>query len=146
MAASNWTIYDQFKLKLGNKVVNLGSDTCKMALFTSTSNANTGSLATATYSNLTNEVANANGYTTAGVTLTSVTWTNASGTETFTCANASWNASGGSITARYAVIYDSTTGDLVCYCTLDSTPADVTVTTGNTLTVQINGSGVFTLS
>jgi hypothetical protein len=29
---------------------------------------------------------------------------------------------------------------------LDSTPADVTVTTGNTLTIQINALGVFTLA
>jgi hypothetical protein len=34
----------------------------------------------------------------------------------------------------------------VCYSLLDNSPADVTVTDTNTLTVQINASGVFTLS
>lgn len=144
-APSAWTVYDQLKLKLGNKVINLGTDTIKMALFTSTSNANTTNLGTATYASLTNEVSNANGYTTAGATVTP-TWSNSAGTETFTTTNASWTASGAGLTARYAVLYDSTSGDLIAWCTLDSTPADVTVSAGNSLTVQINASGVFTLA
>jgi len=142
MAAGNWTIYNKFKLALGNKAENLGSDTFKMALFASTSNVGSASLSPATYAGATNELSTANGYTAGGVTLTSVSWTDASGTETFTCANPSWTASGGTITARFAVIYNSTSGDLVCYCLLDSTPADVSVTTGNTLTIQINATGV----
>jgi hypothetical protein len=59
--------------------------------------------------------------------------------------DATWTASGGSIVARFAVIYE-VTGNVVCYCLLDSTPADVTVTTGNTLTVQIAAGGVFDLA
>jgi hypothetical protein len=35
---------------------------------------------------------------------------------------------------------------VLCYATLDSTPADVTATSGNTLTVAANASGVFTLA
>lgn len=56
-----------------------------------------------------------------------------------------WTASGGSITARFAVIYE-VSGNVLCYCLLDSTPADVTATTGNTLTVAAHSSGVFTLA
>lgn len=142
-APSAWALYHQFKLKLGEKILDLTSDTIKMALFTSSSNAGSASLAGATYSNLTNEVSNANGYTTTGVTC-AATWTNSSGTETFDVADASWTASGAGITARFAVLYDSTTGDLICFSILDSAPADVVVAAGNTLTVQINASGVFT--
>ena len=117
-----------------------------MALFTSSStNAQTTSLGTATYATLTGEVSSANGYTTGGVSV-APTWSNASGTETFTTANATWTASGSGITARTAVLYDSTSGDLICWSVLDSTPADVTVSAGNTLTVQANGSGVFTVA
>ncbi len=47
--------------------------------------------------------------------------------------------------ARFAVIYESG-GNVLCYCLLDSSPADVTATTGNTLTVAANASGVFTLA
>ena len=60
-------------------------------------------------------------------------------------ADAVWTASGGSITARFAVIYESG-GNVLCYCLLDSTPADVTATDGNTLTVALNASGIFTLA
>lgn len=146
MAASAWTIYHEYKLNLGKKLIEMSSDTFKMALFLSTSNAGSASLATAQYATLTNQHANANGYTTGGVTCAR-TWTNSAGTITFDIADAVWTASGGSIVARFAVIYSdtATNKDLICYCLLDSTPADVTVTTGNSLTVQINASGVFTL-
>jgi hypothetical protein len=118
----------------------IDSDTWKMALFTSTSNLGA---STTTYAGVTNEVANANGYTTGGVSVT----LSLSGTTTVTVAstNATWTASGGSITARFAAIYE-VGGNVLCYCLLDSTPADVTATDGNTLTVQINASGVFTLA
>ena len=120
---------------------NLPGQSCKMALFLSTSNLGAGST---TYAGLTNEVANANGYTTGGVAVTF----SLSGTTTVTATltgNAVWTASGGPITARFAVIY-IVAGDIVCYCTLDSTPADVTATDGNTFTVAPSGSGIFTLA
>ena len=147
-AASDWKVYNEFLATLGDKVMSLNaSDQIKMALFLSTSNCGSQSLSTAQYATLTNQVANADGYTTGGVVVAS-TWTQTSGTLTFNCANGVWNASGGNITARFAVIYDNTTAnkDLICYCLLDSTPADVTATDGNSLTIQINASGAFTAS
>jgi len=145
MAATAWRKYDSFPEFMGDGTIDMDNDTFKMALFTSSSNAATVTTNTL-YSDLTNEVANANGYTTAGVTLTGVTWAHSGGTTTFDTGDAAWTASGGSIVARFAVIYSSTGGELICYCILDSTPADVTVTAGNTLTVAINASGVFTIT
>ena len=113
-----------------------------MALFLSTSNIGA---ASTTYAGVTNEHANANGYTTGGFSLGALTL---AGTTTVTVddpADAVWTASGGSITARFAVIYKSA-GNVLCYCLLDSTPADVTATNGNTLTVALNASGIFTLA
>jgi hypothetical protein len=43
------------------------------------------------------------------------------------------------------VIYDATTGDLLAYCLLDSAPADVSVTAGDTLTIEMSTGGLFTL-
>src|SRR2546428_7293808 len=107
-AAGKWKAYDLFKREMGLADFDLTAGTFKMALYLSTSNANT--LATSkAKADLTNEVANASGYTTGGVTLTGVTWTDAAGTETFTSANAVWTAAGGPITARFAVIYKSGT-------------------------------------
>jgi hypothetical protein len=60
------------------------------------------------YSDLTNEVANGNGYTTGGATLGSKTLDYTSGTNVikFDAADTAWTSS--TITARYAVIYDDT--------------------------------------
>lgn len=148
MAAGAWQIYNEFKLNLGEKLMDLSSDTFKMALFQSTSNCAAVALQTAHYATLTNEVANGNGYTTGG-TSCAPTWTGdySTATKTFDLADGSWTASGASVTGiRNAVVYDDSAADkdLVCYSVLDS--SDITITDGNTLTVQINASGVFTLA
>lgn len=152
MAAGKWKLYDLAKKYLADGTLDLDLTTnWKLALFLSTSNANTLSVGTGVYGDLTNEHANANGYTTGGATLAGITWTNSSGTITFDCADPVFTASGGSITARFAVIYKDATVNtivkpLLCVSLLDTTPADVTATTGNTLTIAMNGSGIFTLS
>lgn len=141
MAAGTWTFTNGGRTRLLNGTFDIDSDTFKQALFLSTSNIGASST---TYAGVTNEHSNANGYTTGGI---SVALTLA-GTTTVTVditTDPVWTASGGSITARFAVIYE-VSGDVLCYCLLDSTPADVTATDGNTLTVQTNASGVFTLA
>lgn len=140
MAAGAWTFTNAGRTNLSTGTY-LDADSYKIALFLSTSNLGA---ASTTYAGLTNEHANANGYTTGGNAVT----LSRSGTTTVTFDTtdpAVWTASGGSIVARYAVLYE-VAGNVLCYCLLDSTPADVTVTTGNTLTITINASGVFTLA
>jgi hypothetical protein len=141
MAAGNWTMTNGGRTKLLDGTFDIDSDSWKMALLLSTSNIGA---ASTTYAGLTNEVANANGYTTGGTALALTL----SGTTTVTVAMTTapvWTASGGSITARYAVIYE-VGGNVLCYALLDSTPADVTATDGNPLTVGSNGGTVFTLA
>lgn len=140
-AAGAWTFTNSGRTSLLNGTFDIDSDTWKMALFLSTSNIGA---STTTYAGVTNEHANANGYTTGGIAVTLTL----SGTTTVTvdvATDPTWTASGGSIVARFAAIYE-VSGNVLCYCLLDSTPADVTITDGNTLTVQINASGVFTLA
>ena len=146
MPAGKWKLYDTAKVNIGDGVIDLGSHTFKLALFTSSSNANT--LTNDPLASLTNQVAGANGYTTGGNTLSGVTWTQTGGVATFDATDTTWTATGGSITARYGVIYDDTSASkaLLCVCLLDTAPADVTATAGNTLTIQFNASGIFTLS
>ena len=142
MAAGAWTLTDATRTSLLNGTFDLDSDTFLMALFLSTSNIGA---ASTTYAGVTNEHANANGYTTGGISLGSLAL---SGTTTVTVdetTNPVWTASGGSIVARFAVIYESG-GNVLCYCLLDSTPGDVTATNGNTLTVTFHASGIFTLA
>lgn len=141
MAAGAWTFTNTSRTKFLNGQFDWDTDTLKIALFLSTSNIGA---ASTTYAGLTNEHANANGYTTGGITVSAGTL---SGTTTVTAditTDPVWTASGGSIVARFAVLYESG-GDVICYCLLDATPADVTVTTGNTLTIA-TPSGIFTLA
>lgn len=155
MAAGKFKLYELAKKYIGDGTHDLDDTTnWKIALFLSTSNANTLSVGTNVYGDLTNEHANGNGYLTGGLALTGITWTNSGGTISFACSNAVWTASGGSITARFAVIYRNATVNgivkpLLCVCLLDTTPADVTATTTNTFTItmptalfQLSGANV----
>jgi hypothetical protein len=143
MAAGAWVFTDGARTRMLNGTFDFDTDTFKVALFLSTSNIGA---ASTTYAGVTNEHANANGYTTGGISLGALTL---AGTTTVTVDDPSdmvWTASGGSITARFGVLYENA-GDVVCYCLLESIgPADVTATTGNTLTIALHASGIFTLA
>lgn len=141
MAAGTWQFTNTARSDLLDGTIRVATDTFKMALFLSTSNIGA---ASTTYAALTNEHANANGYTTGGIAVDLTL----AGTTTVTADIATdpvWTASSGSIVARFAVIYE-VGGNVLCYCLLDSTPANVTATDGNTLTVAPPGTGVFTLT
>lgn len=140
-AAGTWLFTNGGRTSLLDGTFDIDSDTWKMGLFLSTSNIGAGST---TYAGLTNEHANANGYTTGGITV-ALTLAGTTTVTTDITTDPVWTASGGSITARFAVIYE-VGGNVLCYCLLDSTPADVTATSGNTLTVAAHASGVFTLA
>src|SRR3990170_8641804 len=102
MAAGNWTFPDGARTKLIDGTFDIDTDTWKNALFLSTSNLGTSST---TYAALTNEHANANGYTTGGTSMGVLTL---AGTTTVTVddpADMVWTASGGSIIARFGVLY-----------------------------------------
>ncbi len=142
MAAGPWTFTNAGRTSLLNGDFDINSDTWKMALFLSTSNIGSGST---TFAGLTNEVGTTNtGYTAGGASIALTL----SGTTTVTVditTDPVWTAGSAGLTARFAVIYE-VGGNVLCYCLLDSTPADVTATSGNTLTVAAHASGVFTLS
>lgn len=95
-----------------------------------------------------NEISATAGYTAGGVTLSSVALTQTSGVVKFTSAAATWTSSGSFPAWRRGVVYASGTlngkvNPIVGYFLGDSTPADVPITTsGNTLTVTPNASGI----
>ena len=141
MGAGTWVFTNIGRTSLLDGTFDIDSDSYKMALFLSTSNLGTGST---TYAGVTNEHANANGYTTGGIAVV----LQLSGTTTVKVdiqTDPAWTANGGSIVARFAVIYE-VAGNVLCYCLLDDTPADVTITAGNNLTVVTHIEGLFTLA
>lgn len=133
-------VYGPFTQSLGNKEIDLDSDTLKVMLCTS---AYTPNQDTHRYkSDITNEVTGT-GYTAGGATLTSVAATYDTATNTFKldAADVSWATS--TITARYAVIYDATPGSdaarpLICYVDFD---ADI-VSTAGAFSIQWNAAGI----
>jgi len=150
MAAANaWDFYNEFTEYSMDGTMDLDADTFNLGLYLSTSNAAT--LTISGRAALTNQVATNFGYTQPGSALDSVTWNRSGGTTTFDSANEVFTASGGSIVARFAVIDDDTVttpvaDPLCCYSLMDSLPDDITATDGNTLTIQMSGSGIWTLS
>lgn len=144
MAAGTWTFTNAGRTSLVDGTFDLDTDSFKVALFQSTSNIGA---ASTTYAGLTNEVANnpaTTGYTTGGVAVTLTL----AGTTTVTVdfsTDPTWTTVSADLTARFAVLYE-VSGNVLCYCLLDNTPADVTATSGNTLTVAAHASGLFTLT
>jgi hypothetical protein len=146
-APSALTLFNAFKAELGNGTFDMDGNSFVVTLHTS---AFTPALTMVASADLTNEVANGNGYTTGGVALTSPTYNQTSGTAAFkTGNNPSWTGSGAGFVARYYVLRANGTlngivNPLIGYELLDSTPADVSFAAGNTVTLVQNAAGWFT--
>jgi hypothetical protein len=70
MAVGAFVEYNSFRRYIADGTIDVNSNTWKLGFYTSASNAATATLSTRT--SVTNEVANGNGYTTGGKTLTGV--------------------------------------------------------------------------
>jgi hypothetical protein len=121
--------------------INAGSDAWKVAL---TNRAPV----VASDSTLTDasEISAGNGYTAGGNAATTTSSAQTGGTYKLILASpTAWTATGGSLGPfRYAVLYDSTTNNLIGYWDYGSS---VTLATGESFTVSLDGTnGVFTVA
>lgn len=144
--AATFTFYNNWKA--AKNAAPLVGATVKVTLHSS---AYTFAATHSVYADLTNELATANGYTNGGLTLAGVSWSQTGGTGTFDANDAVWTASGGSIVARRAVIrivgtFNSQVDPLIASVLMDDTPADVTATDTNQLSLQWSASGIYTLT
>ncbi len=147
MAAGNWIMYDDAKEQIGLGNVNFDTDSFIITLHTNTYTPNRSTQTI--YTDLTNELTTQFGYTQKNEVLANPSWVDATGTLTWDSDDPSWTASGGSIGPfRIAVIHDDTmtspVDGLICYNILDT--ADITATDGDTITIQMSGSGILTFS
>lgn len=134
------------------KLADLSGVTVKMLLTTSTYVPDTTNTGHTVLADITNEIANGNGYLTGGVVLSAPTIAAYSTTGfKLSTGNASWTASGTGIPAwRNVVIYVSgalwgVTSPLLGYFIGDSAPADVPATAaGNALQINVPSNGWFT--
>lgn len=136
MAAGNWVLPNGARTSLINGTFDLDTDSWKVALVTSAGNV---SASTTTWAGVTGEVGTTNtGYTTGGASVTLVLSGTTSVTVSFS-SNPQWTAGSAGLTAKWAVLY-KVGSNVLAYCLLDSGGADVTVTSGNTLTIDSDGS------
>ncbi len=149
MAAGAFTFYNEAKKYLMSGDIDLNTNTFRMGLYTSASNAATATLSR--HDQVTNEVTEANGYSSSGKALTGVTWTaGASASEMrFDSTALIWTATGGSLAnVKYAVIFiegaSAGARKLLCYSQLST--SQFTVTIGNTLTITPSANGIFELN
>ena len=138
------TIYASVFDKAFKEEINLLADTIKVSLHTTTYTPDTD--AHDYFADLTNEASGA-GYTAGGATLANDVFTYTAGTNTwkYDADDVSWPSS--SITARYAVLYDSTPGTaatnpLICLFDFDTNQT----TSNGTFSIAWNASGLWTIT
>lgn len=141
--AGAWNVNQYGKLKIGNTTIDLSANLFRLALYTSAASANiAGDISI--QSSIGSECAQTGGYTTGGERLSSPTWVQAGGSVTFDSSD--WIVTGSIANIKYAYIVRSvaaTSGHLLCYSTLST--SQFTLTGSNTMTIQMNASGIFTL-
>jgi hypothetical protein len=129
--------FNQFVADVNNKVHNLGSDVLKVMLTNTAPTAANAVLADIT------EIANGNGYTTGGATVTVSSSVQSGGVYKLvgTAASPTWTASGAVGPFRYVVLYNSTPGSplkpLICYWDYGS---NLTLAAADTFTVVFDGT------
>jgi hypothetical protein len=150
MAAGVFVFPDKAKLNFFSATNLLAANTANFKLALVTSSWTPANSTDEVWADMSaNEITAANGYSAGGGALTGVALTQSSGTVKFTSNAFVWTASGGSIAAwRRGVVYyvgtlNSKVNPIVGHFLGDSTPADIPATTsGNTLTVTPNASGI----
>lgn len=154
MAAGAFIFPDLAKLNFFNDTGLLGANTANFRLALVSSAWTPADSADEVWADVSaNEIANGNGYATGGGALTGVGLTQSAGTVKFTASPFTWTASGAGIPAwRRGVVYylgtlNSKVNPIVGHFLGDSTPADTPATTsGNTLAVSPNASGILSAS
>lgn len=148
MSAQAFKIYNLAKKKIGNTSLNLAATVYRMTLHTSASNAAT--LTLGVYASLTNEVTSGNGYSSSGKALTSEVWTVGASAKSykFDFDDVIWTGTGGTIpNIKFAAVWISAaaTANRHLLAVASLTSAQFTLSQNNTLTLQINALGCFTM-
>ena len=157
MAAGSWKVFTQAKRLLGSGSITLGAGIFRMSLHRASASANILKISNAgisTFASVPGEISAVGGYVAGGRTIGPAAghWTVGASSKqmkfTYTTAGLVFTASGASLSnIKYALLRNSTgagAGKVLCYCTLSSTA--FTITSGNTLTITPNASGVLTLA
>lgn len=139
-------VFTKQLLALGSKLENIGTDALKVMLLSAyTPGQDTHEFVSDVVGAGTEAVGT--GYTAGGQALSSVTFTASGHVYTLSSANPSWSASGGALSAAFAVFYDSTPGSnatnpVIAYWDFGGTLTATNAAFGLT----ISGSGIVTFT
>ena len=143
MAATAWLLYNEAKKYIGNGTIVLGTSSFKLKLTTSASNASTFTLST--FASVSNEISARGGYVANGKALTTMVWTVGASAKQykFDADDVVFTASGSALNnVKFAVIGLSG-GKALCWSRLSS--SQFTISSPNTLTIQMAATGIFTM-
>ena len=136
------SLYNHTRARFGSGANAVG-DTYKVKLLTAATFNATHTTLAATGGT---EVANGNGYTTGGATLANVAVTTVNTNEAkFDADDATWAASGGAITASFAILYNDTDADDPPVAFIDFDGAE-TAGTGTDFKIIWNANGIMTFT
>ena len=141
MAATAFLLYNKAKKYIGNGTIVLGTAALKLKLTTSASNASTFTLST--FASVTGEISARGGYVANGKALATMVWTVGASAKSFkfVADDVIFTASGSSLNnVKFAVIGVSG-GKALAWSKLST--SQFTVTSPNTLTIQMNALGIF---
>ena len=148
MAQGTLTLFEEFAKNIGDGSHDLDGDTLAVILITTLPTAGAATPDRADFT----ECTNGGGYSTGGISLTGVSWTEAAGVATLdSTLNPSWTASAGSPTNIVAALLVNNThvgsNDAIGFIdmTVDAGTTPISLVVGN-VTLTWNGSGIFTLS
>lgn len=146
MAAGIFTVLDIALRKIGAGVIDLDSDTFKVALLTSTqaiTESFSGASNDARYTDLTDQVVGA-GYTAGGVTMSNVTWIRSGAVVSMGADPTSWTTL--TATIKYAVVYKTGgNGDILGFFDVEEDDPAGRVVTAADFVINWT-SGLFTLT
>ncbi len=144
MATGTITLYPNFKLKAVDGTMDLDSHTYKIILMNSSHTFNS---AHTQLSDVTaNQIATANGYTQNDKALGSITLTNTAGVIKWDAADVAWTATGGSIAANFAVVYNDTTAGDLLVLSMAFDGGEQEAGSGTPFNIIWNANGILTLT
>lgn len=149
MAATAWAFWNEAKRRICNGEINLSAGPFRLALYSSAASGSINTVGLTIQSEIGTEVSGGT-YPAGGLTLAGVSWGAgaSAGQQKFDATDPIFTASGSAMSnVRFGVIVRSigaTSGYLLCWSALSTAQFDVTA--GNTLTVQMNANGIFTLA
>ena len=144
MAAGNFFVYNEAKKYLLTADLDLDAAAMRIKLVKGTAAANVSDFTRSTFASITGAPSNLKAPATKSLTGLLITAGASAKAIKFDATDPVFTASGGTATSiQYAVIGISG-GKALCWCKLST--ASFPVTAGNTLTIQLNASGIFTLT